>query len=95
MSADPTKIILRPVITEKATILKEKFREVCFEVPTTANKSEIKKAVEQLFKVHVVKVNTMRRKGKLKRERAARYGRTSFHKRAMVTLKAGDKIEIV
>ncbi|GAH67575.1 unnamed protein product, partial [marine sediment metagenome] len=53
---DPYKIIVRPVITEKSTWLKEKNREVCFEVDPRANKSEIKKAAEQLFKIKVERV---------------------------------------
>ena len=88
-------IVKTLILSEKISREMEKSNRYCFKGEPTANKMEIKQAVEQLFKVHVVKVNTMRRKGKLKRERAARYGRTSCHKRAMVTLKAGDKIEIV
>ena len=88
-------IIKTLILSEKISREMEKANRYCFKVEPSANKLEIKQAVEQLFKVHVVKVNTMRRKGKLKRERAARYGRTSFHKRALVTLKAGDKIEVV
>ena len=88
-------IVKTLILSEKISREMEKNNRYCFKVEPAANKLEIKQAVEQLFKVHVVKVNTMRRKGKLKRERAARYGRTSGHKRAIVTLKAGDKIEIV
>lgn len=88
-------IVKTLVLSEKISREMEKSNRYCFKVDPAANKLEIKKAVEQLFKVHVVKVNTMNRKGKYKRERTARYGLTSSHKRAMVTLKAGDKIEIV
>ena len=88
-------IVKTLILSEKISRDMEKANRYCFKVEPSANKLEIKQAVEQLFKVHVVKVNTMRRKGKLKRERTARYGRTSSHKRAIVTLKAGDKIEIV
>ena len=56
MSKDPYKIILRPVITEKSSWLKEKNREVCFEVDSKANKIEIKEAAEKLFKVKVDRV---------------------------------------
>ena len=91
----PYTIVKTLILSEKISREMEKAGSYCFKVEPSANKLEIKKAVEQLFKVHVVKVNTMRRKGKLKRERAARYGRTSFQKRAIVKLKAGDKIEIV
>jgi large subunit ribosomal protein L23 len=91
VSADPTKIILRPVITEKATILKEKFREVCFEVPPSANKSEIKKAVETLFKVKVESVRTQAKHGKERRVGRGS-GRTKDWKRAIVRLKPGEKM---
>ena len=67
MSVDPTKIILRPVITEKTTVLKERNREVCFEVAPRANKTEIKKAVETLFKVKVECVRTQAKHGKERR----------------------------
>lgn len=88
-------IVKTLILSEKISREMEKANRYCFKVDPLANKLEIRQAVEQLFKVHVVKVNTMRRKGKLKRERTAGYGRTSSQKRAMVTLKAGDKIEIV
>ena len=91
MNRDPYKIILRPVITEKSTVLKEQNRDVCFEVALNANKAEIKKAVETLFKV---KVDSVRTQIKLGKER--RVGRTSGHtktwKRALVRLKEGEKM---
>ncbi len=59
-----------------------------------ANKIEIKQAVEELFNVNVTKVNTMNRQGKRKRERTSRYGRTSDWKRAVVTLKEGETIDL-
>ena len=55
---------------------------------------EIKRAVEKIFNVSVTKVNTLNRRGKKKRQRTLHYGRTAAWKRAMVTLKAGDKIEL-
>jgi len=91
VSTDPTKIILRPVITEKSTVLKEKYREVCFEVPRTANKSEIKKAVEHLFKVKVESVRTQIKGGKERRVGRST-GRTSDWKKAIVRLKEGEKM---
>lgn len=91
MNRDPYKIILRPVITEKSTVLKEQNRDVCFEVALNANKAEIKKAVETLFKV---KVDSVRTQIKLGKER--RVGRNSGHtktwKRALVRLKEGEKM---
>ena len=67
MSIDPYKIILRPVITEKTTLLKEKNREICFEVNKHANKIEIKEAAEQLFKVKIERIRTVSKKGKKRR----------------------------
>jgi large subunit ribosomal protein L23 len=91
VSADPTKIILRPVITEKTTVFKDRNREVCFEVPPTANKSEIKKAVETLFKVKVESVRTQAKHGKERRVGRGS-GRTKEWKRAIVRLKEGEKM---
>jgi large subunit ribosomal protein L23 len=91
MSMDPTKIILRPVITEKSTTLRDKHREVCFEVTLGANKSEIKKAVEQLFKVKVESVHTQIKGGKERRVGRST-GHTKDWKKAIVRLKAGEKM---
>lgn len=84
--------ILSPVITEKSTILSE-YNQVVFEVPLSANKGEIKEAVETLFKVEVTAVNTLRNKGKTKRFRGIP-GRRKDVKKAIVTLKDGDTIDI-
>jgi len=84
--------IVAPVITEKATILSE-HNQVVFEVPITATKPEIKEAVEQLFKVTVEAVNTIRQKGKTKTFRG-HAGRRKNIKKAIVTLKDGDSIDI-
>ncbi|MGB8952840.1 MAG: 50S ribosomal protein L23 [Candidatus Aminicenantales bacterium] len=91
MNKDPYQIILRPVITEKSTGLKERNREVCFEVSRDANKTEIKKAVEQLFKVKVEKVWTQIKVGK-KRRVGRSEGRTRDWKKAYVKLKEGEKM---
>jgi len=88
---DPYQIILRPVITEKSTRLKEKNREVCFEVDKKANKSEIKKAVEHLFKVKVEKVWTQKKVGKIRRV-GRNEGKTKDWKKAYVKLKEGEKM---
>jgi len=84
--------VLSPIITEKTTIVSEN-NQVVFEVPLSASKPEIKEAVEQLFKVSVSAVNTMRVKGKTKRFRG-RPGRRKDVKKAIVTLKDGDTIDI-
>ncbi len=88
---DAHHIIRRPVITEKSTLLKDKNREVCFEVAREANKSEIKKAVEHLFKVKVERVRTQHRHGKEKRV-GRNIGHKSDWKKAYVKLKAGEKM---
>jgi large subunit ribosomal protein L23 len=91
MSKDPTRIIRRPVITEKSTALRDKHREVCFEVAMDANKSEIKKAVEHLFKVKVESVRTQIKGGKERRVGRSS-GWTSDWKKAIVRLKEGEKM---
>lgn len=87
-------VIKTILVTEKGTRLTEKENKYLFKVFDNANKLEIKQAVESLFGVGVTKVNTMRRKGKRKRERTMRYGRTAGWKRAVVTLKDGDQIDL-
>lgn len=81
-------------ITEKATKAKDEFNKYLFKVDESANKIEIKDAVEKFFNVTVTSVNTMRYTGKKKRERMARYGKKPDWKRAVVTLKEGDKIDV-
>lgn len=91
----PYTIIDKMILSEKISRGMEVLGSYCFKVHPLANKLEIKRAVEQIFNVHVTKVNTLHRKGKLKRERSMRYGRTAASKRAMVTLQSGEKIETV
>jgi large subunit ribosomal protein L23 len=88
---DSHQIILRPVITEKSTMLKEKNHEVCFAVARKANKTEIKKAVEQLFKVKVESVRTQSKTGKWRRQGRSQ-GKTGDWKKAYVKLKEGEKM---
>ena len=85
-------VILSPVITEKATYLSEQ-NKVVFRVAQDATKDEIAEAIEQLFKVKVVKVNTMNVKGKTKLWRG-RAGRRSDVKKAIVTLAEGQSIDV-
>lgn len=89
---DPRTIILAPVITEKSMYLKEKYNQVTFWVDPNANKIEIKKAVEELFKVKVVDVQTIRVKGKPKGS-LKNPGRTSLRKKAIVRLAEGQTID--
>ena len=85
-------LIRYPVITEKATIITE-FNQVSFRVPLDANKFEIRAAVEGLFDVKVTSVNTLRQTGKTKRFRG-HLGKRPDYKKAIVTLAAGDSIDI-
>ncbi len=87
-----TDILKRPLITEKATLLKETANAVCFAVDPGANKKQIREAVEKIFKVKVEEVRTMRMPGKTKR-RGRTVGRRPGWKKAVVWLKPGDKIE--
>ena len=87
------KVVDRILVTEKGTRLAEE-NKYQFSVYPDANKLEIRRAVEQLFGVHVTAVHTMNRAGKWKRGRTMRPGRTSDWKRAIVTLKAGESINL-
>jgi large subunit ribosomal protein L23 len=84
--------IIKPVITEKATLLSE-HNKVVFRVPLEATKDEVKQAVEKLFNVKVGSVNTIRHKGKTKRFRGVA-GKRSDTKKAIVTLLAGYSIDV-
>jgi large subunit ribosomal protein L23 len=85
-------VILSPVITEKATKLTD-HNQIVFRVPLDATKPAIAKAVEELFKVKVKAVNTVRVKGKNKAFRGTRFRRSDF-KKAVVTLEEGHQIDI-
>ncbi len=88
----PYQIIKRPLITEKTTELQTQANKYTFEVTLKANKSQIKRALEEMYKVKVLKVNTQKVKGKTKRV-GMHEGRTPDWKKAVATLKAGDTIE--
>ena len=89
---DSFKVIKRPLITEKSTLQKEMHNQLAFEVDRRANKIEIKKAVERIFKVRVKDVRTMQYQGKQKRL-GRTVGRRPHWKKAIVTLQPGEKIE--
>ena len=89
---EPQSIIIRPLITEKTTQQKDDYHQYVFEVHRDANKIEIKSAVEQLFKVRVLNVRTINVLGKVKRL-GRKYGKRPDWKKAIVTLKEGDRIE--
>jgi large subunit ribosomal protein L23 len=93
MMRDARDIIKKPLVTEKTTAMMEQLK-YAFQVDPKANKVEIKKAVEQLFKVKVKSVNTLRVTGKMKRL-GVNIGRRPSWKKAIVTLEEGSKpIEI-
>jgi len=91
VNKNPHMIIFRPVITEKSTQLKEAGRVVCFEVARSANKIEIKKAVESLFKTKVASVRTQIKTGKVRRV-GRNMGKTKDWKKAYVKLAEGEKM---
>jgi large subunit ribosomal protein L23 len=91
---DPYTVVKTVRVTEKGTALSEKLNQYQLVVDKHANKLDVKHAVEQLFKVKVLNVNTMRVRGKARRERTVQFGRTPSWKKAVVTLKEGDKIEL-
>jgi large subunit ribosomal protein L23 len=93
MSSDPRSIIRKVLITEKGTVLREVHQQYLFEVARSANKIEIKRAVEAVFNVKVDNVQTMQMRGKTKRQ-GRWVGRRNDWKKAIVTLKPDQKIEL-
>ncbi|MBI5850725.1 MAG: 50S ribosomal protein L23 [Planctomycetes bacterium] len=87
-------VIEKPLVTEKSTVLQDIRNQYSFRVDPSSNKSEIKKAVETLFDVKVEAVNVMNVPGKFRRA-LGRIGKSRDWKKAVVTLRAGDRIEIV
>jgi len=87
-------VIQKLLLTEKGTVLSESQNQYLFRVAPSANKIDIKREVEKAFHVKVKNVNTMNRDGKKKRLRTMKYGKTASWKRAVVTLKEGDKIDL-
>ncbi|MFB3897202.1 MAG: 50S ribosomal protein L23 [bacterium] len=90
----PKEIIIRPYQTESSTQLATKSNQYTFIVSLAANKIEIKKAVEKQFKVKVIAINTVVVKGKWRRVRG-RLGKKADIKKAIVTVKPGEKIEFI
>jgi len=89
----PYEVVLKPLLTEKGTRMKEEGNQYLFQVARSANKVEIKQAIEQLFKVTVLEVRTLHVQGKVKR--LGRFeGRRPAWKKAIVTLKPGDSIDL-
>lgn len=93
MKKNSYRIIKRPLVTEKGTRLTAEANQYAFEVDPCANRTEIKEAIGNLFKVKVEKVRTMIVRGKTKTFRGSRGKRPNW-KKAYVTLKEGEKIEL-
>jgi large subunit ribosomal protein L23 len=87
-------IIRRPRFTEKGSQLKESENKILVEVSPDANKLEIKKAVEEIFKVKVNKISTINIKGKWKKHGKS-LGKRSDKKKAVITLKKGEKLDFI
>ena len=90
---DPRDLIIEPVVSEKSYDLIEQYNTYTFLVDRRATKDQIRHAMEQIFEVRVVKVNTLNRRGKRKRTRWV-MGCRSDIKRAMVTLAPGDSVDV-
>jgi large subunit ribosomal protein L23 len=94
MSTDPRDVIIEPIVSEKSYALLEQ-NVYTFRVQPNASKPEIHDAVEQVFNVRVIKVNTLNRKGKRKRNRRSyTFGKRADTKRAIVTLHPDDRIDL-
>ncbi len=91
---DPYSVVKTVRVTEKGTMLGQKHNQYQVVVDKHANKRDVKYAVEKLFKVNVTRVNTAHVRGKAKRLRTQQYGYSPSWKKAIVTLKEGDKIEL-
>ncbi|NPA79921.1 MAG: 50S ribosomal protein L23 [Thermotogae bacterium] len=96
MKLDYNDVIIEPVLTEKALNLRDRYNKYTFIVHPDANKIQIKEAVERLFGVKVLKVNTMNYKPKPRRDLRRRriMGRTRRYKKAIVTLAEGHRIDL-
>ena len=92
MILEPHQIILRPLVTEKGVHRSSRQNQYTFEVNSLADKGDIRRAIEALFDVRVVKVRTHNRVGKRRRYRF-KFGRTNAWKKALVTLHAEHRID--
>ena len=90
----PREVVIRPLLTEKSTILKENQNQVLFQVAPDANKVEIRHAIETIFNVKVRDVRTIVMEGKLKRM-GKHEGRRPGWKKAIISLQPGHKIDLV
>jgi large subunit ribosomal protein L23 len=90
---DPRDIVIRPVISEKSYGLQDEFNKYTFIVAPHANKTQIRQAVETIFRVKVTGVNTLNRQGKRRRTRRG-WGKRPDTKRAIVSLAVGERIDV-
>lgn len=91
---DATKILIRPVVSEKSYALMQDGAYIFIVAPDSTS-TEVRRAVEEVFQVRVKKVNTLNRKGKLRRNRKTNtFGQRPSTKRAVVTLAEGDRIDL-
>ena len=93
LALEPHQVIVKPLVTEKGMHRSTRCNAYAFEVNRLATKSDVKRAVEELFEVKVLKVHTQNRKGKPRRTKM-RYGHTKDWKKAIVTLDAEHRIEL-
>lgn len=93
MNEDPRDIIQSPIISEKNTYLLQKENKYVFRVPLKVNKIQIRNAVEDLFKVKVEKVSTIKTRGKKRKWRGRTVGKTPTYKKAIVKLREGETIK--
>ncbi len=89
---DKNDVVIRPILTEKSTVLRKSMNKYLFEVNKIVNKSEAKKTIEKMFNVKVLKCNVINEKGKLKRKRMT-FGYQRDWKKVIVTLAKGQKID--
>jgi large subunit ribosomal protein L23 len=87
-------IIKKPLFTEKGGTLKEAQNKILVEVSREANKIDIKRAIEEIFKVKVAKIATINEQGKMRRYGKS-LGKTSARKKAIITLRQGEKLEFI
>ena len=90
---DPYQVVIKPLITEKGTTQNEKLNQFMFQVHDRANKAQIREAIETIYQVRVLKVRTLKRRGKVRRYRYT-HGRTAGLKKAVVTLHREDHIDL-
>ena len=84
--------ILSPIVTEKSTNISEQ-NKIVFKVPTKANKKNLKKSIEKIFKVNVTKVNIINKKNRIKKTRGKKV-KIKGYKKAIITLKKGQNIDL-